>query len=330
MKIAMIFPGYTSQFVGMGKELYDQHRIVQEYFEEASSVLSHNFVKLCFASSDTELSKIINAYPAIFLISCAIVALLKEEGVEPSLVAGYNLGEYSALFGSQSITFPDGLYFLHKYATFYQDLLDVHSFSMFRISGLTSQEVEEACVKAELWSQDSIEISVFEADSVHMISGLHKTVEYARTLLEQQGGVTIDQIPVEFGLHSSHMNHIAHHLNLYLEKIDCKNLVVPLCESLNGRLIQDAQEARALLTERINNPIMLERILHFVSRYDLIVEVGPGNHLQNLMRKYFPQCKVVSVNKQSDLVELLSIVNEYKKNELVELPTNLESEKVNE
>jgi [acyl-carrier-protein] S-malonyltransferase len=74
MKVAMLFPGYSSQFVGMGKELYDEYRVVQEFFEEASNCLNLNFVKLCFASSDAELSKVHKAYPAMFLVSTSIAA----------------------------------------------------------------------------------------------------------------------------------------------------------------------------------------------------------------------------------------------------------------
>src|SRR5579872_2129839 len=97
MKIALLFPGYGSQFVGMGKELYDEHRIVQEYFEEASNCLNINFVKLCFASSDAELRKAENAYTALFLVSSAIAALLQQYGVTPHAVAGYNIGQLSAV-----------------------------------------------------------------------------------------------------------------------------------------------------------------------------------------------------------------------------------------
>ena len=79
MKIALLFPGYGSQFVGMGKELYDEYRIVQEYFEEASHVLNNNFVKLCFASSDVELSKMVNAYTSLFLVGSISLCSAKRE-----------------------------------------------------------------------------------------------------------------------------------------------------------------------------------------------------------------------------------------------------------
>src|SRR5262245_26836049 len=121
MKIALLFPGYGSQFVGMGKELYDEYRIVQEYFEEASNCLNVNFVKLCFASSDVELGKMVNAYTSLFLIGASVYAVLKESGIEVDIVAGYNNGENAALFAAHCFSLPDGLYLLNKFCSFYQE-----------------------------------------------------------------------------------------------------------------------------------------------------------------------------------------------------------------
>src|ERR1700679_1827025 len=136
MKIMMLFPGYESQFVGIGKELYDQHRLMQEYFEEASSCLNLNFVKLCFASSDSELSKIQNSYPILFLLSTAVAALLKQEGIRPDVCVGYCDGQMSALSAGGGISMPDGLYFFSKYAAFYQELLKEYPFKSYRIKGM--------------------------------------------------------------------------------------------------------------------------------------------------------------------------------------------------
>src|SRR5579859_6426456 len=98
MKIATLFPGYGSQYVGMGKELYDESRIMQEYFEEASNCLNINFVKLCFASSDAEISRIDNALLTNFLVGSALFALLKDLGFKTDVLVGHNAGEYAAIY----------------------------------------------------------------------------------------------------------------------------------------------------------------------------------------------------------------------------------------
>src|SRR3990170_5846802 len=142
MKIALLFPGYGSQFVGMGKELYDEYRIVQEYFEEASNCLNTNFVKLCFASSDVELGKMGNAYTSLFLVGSATYAVLKEHGIEPDVVAGYNNGESAALFAAGCFSLPDGLYLLNKFCSFYQEIVDEMEVDVLHVTGIATAQLE--------------------------------------------------------------------------------------------------------------------------------------------------------------------------------------------
>ena len=118
MKVGMLFPGFGSQFVGMGKEIYDNSRIVQEYFEEASNCANINFVKLCFASSDAELALISNAYLALFLTTVSTAAAVKEIGFEMDIVAGYGVGEIAAICATKGLSFPDGIYLLTKISQF--------------------------------------------------------------------------------------------------------------------------------------------------------------------------------------------------------------------
>ena len=144
MKIGMLFPGYGSQSVGMGKEFYDESRIMQEYFEEAANCLPINFVKLCFASSDVELAHMNNAYLSLFLVSNGIYATMKEAGITPDFVAGYDTGVYAALFAANGLSLPDGLYLLSKYALFYQEMLEASpkKFSEVRLTGCPTEEIE--------------------------------------------------------------------------------------------------------------------------------------------------------------------------------------------
>ena len=97
MKLALLFPGYGSQFVGMGKELYDEYRIVQEYFEEASNCANINFVKLNFASSDAEISNLQNGNLSLFLTTVSTIYAIKNLGIEIDLVAGHGIGEFAAI-----------------------------------------------------------------------------------------------------------------------------------------------------------------------------------------------------------------------------------------
>ena len=171
----------------MAKELYDNSRIIQEHFEEASHCLELNFVKLCFASSDIELCKLNNAYPALFLIGTAVAEFLGNFGVEVDCLAGYGIGEYSAASFAGGLSFADGLYLLKKLANFYLDIrqgLDVKSVI---IDGLSSRKLKQICTENSS-SDGSAQIAIYENVKEHLVSGHSEVVDAVIQQAEDEGG----------------------------------------------------------------------------------------------------------------------------------------------
>lgn len=308
MKIAMIYPGYGSQFVGMGKELYDEYRIVQEFFEEASNCLDTNFVKLCFASSDAELARLSNAYPGIFLLSASITALLKQEGIVPHVVAGYNTGELSAIYSADGMTLPDGLYMLSKYARLYQDKIDSGLYAAVRVRGIHTKNLEMAITQALAQTDESLDIAIFESSESHVVTGTNSAVENLRKVLGDDQEVSFDGVAVEVGLHSQLMQDVVDQLKMYFEKIDCRTLSVPFCESLNGTILERCDEVRDHIIRSVTSPLIWSRVLAIVSRYDVVLEIGPGSELTHFLKKQYPDVKTISINKKADIEELKTFI----------------------
>lgn len=308
MKIALLFPGYGSQFVGMGKELYNESRIVQEYFDEASNCLDINFVKLCFASSDLEISKMNHAYTSIFLLSSAIYALLKEAGIQPTVAAGYNLGEYSAFFAANSITLPDGLYLLNKFALFYEEMLKDQTFEIVRVRGIDTDTIKNMCVKASS-ADNNAHIASYSSEIDHVISGHKDAIERVRAFaFEYAPDVLFDSLPIEFGLHSASMEPVTQNLKMYLEKVDFKDPHIPLISSVNGHIITQGDTIKDHVLKLIVSPILWTRIMQIIGECDLIIEVGPGNSLESVVKSTYPDKLYQNVNKQADIDKLISLV----------------------
>lgn len=306
MKIAFVFPGYGSQFVGMGKELYDQHRVIQEYFEEASSCLNVNFVKLCFASSEIEINTIPEAYTSVFLVSSSIMALLKQEGINPDLVTGYAQGLYSAIFTAHGITFPDGLYLLKKFASFYKENLNAKKMQAIRITGLNASTVENLCFQASKLG-GNVFVAVYETELVHIIAGDYEAVQEARTListLPEKKTVDIDIISTDIGLRSPLMQPTIDQFKIYLEKVDFKDLSIPLLTTSNGQVINQGGQIKDLVIKHISSPIFWTKTIAQLKDYDVIVHIGPDKHLVKITQEMYPNKKVFSINTNADIKAL--------------------------
>ncbi len=314
MKIAVVFPGYISQFVGMGKDLYDENRIVQEYFEEASNCLNINFVKLCFASSDQELSKMQHAYPAIFLMSSAIYALLKEQGIEPLIHAGYNQGEFSAFHAAGSISFPDGLYLLTKYALLYRELLDNTHVAAVYVTGISYENMQDVCIKATDENAQAI-IGIHESLTSYVITGNNIAMDRVKELAFHYEGTQIQDVPVEIGLHSQLMLPVTEQFKHYLEKVDFKSIEKPVLSGSTGQVLSDGGAIKEQIMMHPQDPINWYQVLQVLSLYDLIIQVGPGVSVAQIIKQHYPEKHVVAINKKSDFDELQSIITLMKQQE---------------
>ena len=306
MKIGIVFPGYGNQFVGMAKDFYDESRVMQEYFEEAANCLDKNFVKLCFASSDVELAELENAYISLFLISLSIAAILKEHSIEPSIVAGHDIGEYAALAAVSGVTVPDAVYLLRKYAGLYQEFLDerrVEAIRVFNGDPETLKKICEQCINGNNVSH----VAVYELDNQMLVTGTIESITCVKKAIEDAQSGPIEQVPVGGGLYSPLMDGILKTMKMHLEKVDFKDTQVPFVAGVTGQALKEGDAVRAGVMQQIHAPLQWKKVIDGFAFCDIIVIAGPGDELKMLIEKVHPDKKVVSIVCPDDLKELLKV-----------------------
>lgn len=307
MKALFLFPGYGSHYVGMGKELYDSYRLVQEYFEIASNCLNVNFVKLCFASSEAELRAPQNVYVATFLVHLSIAAVLIQEGIQPSAVAGFADGEYAALAAVEALSLPDMFYIISKYSHLFDEYLQNVAVSAAEIVGISYNELLKLCVNAST-NGEFATIAIKYTDTHYAVSGTDRAVAHIVAAAAEFEQASVTHLKPGVGLHSMLMDPIKEKLQMYMEKIDFKSISVPLISGIDGALVQNAVEIKERFLNQLVLPISCEAIVQAVQQYDLIIEIGNTSLLHDLIKKSYPQKTVITIKKNSDIHMLKTLI----------------------
>lgn len=300
-------PGYGSQYIGMGKELYDNSRLVQEYFELASTCLDINFVKLCFAESDTELSQISAAYPALFLLQAAGAGLLLEAGISLDTVSGHDIGMFGALFAAGGINLPDGLYLLSKWAQWYGSVIAQGEIEALAIKNMNERTLKIALGKITK-EKNLLDIGIYEEKNYYVVFGAPKLLRVIeKYAIEEEARV--DEWPIEIGTYTSAVEKINRSFALYLEKVDCKDLRITLVHggSYNNGMLTGA-EVKKFLQRYFIKPLHWDTIIDsYVSATALVIPMrAPA--LKKQLEKAYPDKPVFMLSGLSELDKIVSYV----------------------
>jgi len=303
MDKVFLFPGYGAQYVGMGKDFYDHYRCVQELFEEASNCLNINFVKLCFASSEKELSKPANAYLALFVLHAALYSVLLEHGVEPSLITGWGVGCVSMYHAAGVINFPDGLYVLGKYLAFLQELVCDKSLAAARVNGILPQELEKLLQDQKF--SDVVMVGFVCAERESIVVGESASVCRLRALLVDMGCVVVDE-PLAYALHILCRHEMVKRMNAYLVKIDIKLSRYPFLDYEGLYIAVDQPFQHDRLTRFMYSVIDVPRAIKQIGVCQTLIQIGPSFLNPAQIKTYLPQARVIGIIQRKDLKGIIS------------------------
>jgi len=299
-KIGFLFPGLGSQRMGMGKNFYDRYRIVQEVFDEASNCIGLNFVKLCFASSEKELAKPMNGYLSLLVVHAALFEVLRLHEIEPTLITGWGIGLVSSHYAAGILNFPDSLYILKKYVTFFTELARKHKPAIINIRDIDRDVLEgymqEDGVKGE------VVIAIIRNINDFVVIGAEPAIKKLCSVLydNHQGRIYNESLP--WGTHRLFNYDVVKQLNVYLEKIDCKapNLTVI---NQGGLKLNIGNKIKKIdLTTCLYEPIDIPKVVLQMEPCDILVQIGPGN--LDIFKALFPKKRVLPFSQRIHLKEL--------------------------
>ena len=294
MKKAYVFPGQGAQFVGMGKDMYENSELAKELFEKANEVLGFRITDLMFEGTDEDLRQTKVTQPAIFLHS-VILTKTNADKFTPDMVAGHSLGEFSALVAAGALDFEDGLRLVSKRAMAMQKACEIAPSTMAAIIGLADEKVEEICA-----SIDGVVVPAnYNCPGQLVISGTHEAIDAACAKLSEAGARRALKLPVGGAFHSPLMEPAKEELAAAIEQTTFKTPICPVYQNVSTKGETNPEVIKKNLVAQLTAPVKwTQSVQNMVADgMEQLIECGPGAVLQGLVKKIEKTVEATAIEK---------------------------------
>lgn len=284
-KLAFIFPGQGAQYVGMGKEFYDNFSSARTIFQEASDELGMDMARLCFEGPEEELVKTENTQPAILTSSIALLKVLEEKGIQCHISAGLSLGEYTALVKAGVFAFRDAVRLVQKRGAYMQNAVPLGLGTMAAILGLDRKKLD-LCIE-ESKAYGIVEAANYNSPGQIVISGEVRAVEEAVKRAKEAGARRAVLLPVSAPFHSSLLEGAGEKLKRDLEALEINEPEIPVVTNVDARILLSKSQVIPTLVRQVSNSVLWEDSVSLMidEGVKTFIEIGPGKTLSSFVKR---------------------------------------------
>lgn len=300
-KTAFIFPGQGSQYVGMGKDFYENSALCREIYEKASEASGLDVKALCFEENEqiniTEYTQI-----AMLATEVAMLRELEAGGVKADVAAGLSLGEYGALAATGVMSDEDIFRIVRKRGLFMQEAVPSGG-AMAAILALATDKIEEICEQTE----GIVSIANYNCPGQIVITGEEAAVEAAMESLKEAGAKRCVKLNVSGPFHSAMLGGAGEKLGKELANVEIKQMQIPYLANVTADYVTDIKDVKDLLTKQVSASVKWQQTIEkmLADGVDTFIEIGPGKTLSGFMKKITKElgceCKVFNIEKWDDI-----------------------------
>lgn len=309
-KLAFIFPGQGAQYVGMGKDFYEEFPVCRQVIEKAAEISELDLEQICFEENEkiaiTEYTQI-----AMIAVEAAILKALEENGFYPDMTAGLSLGEYGAVLASGGMSLEDIFYTVRKRGIYMQEAVPKGG-AMAAVLGMEAELIEKICREI----QGIVSVANYNCPGQIVITGEEGVVSKASEKLKEAGAKRILPLQVSGPFHCEMLKGAGEKLSQVLDKISLQKIKIPYVSNVTAQIVAEKEQVKDLLVRQVASPVRWQQCVETMieNGADTFVEIGPGRTLSGFMRKINRNVTVMNIQTVEDFQKVTEKLKERREN----------------